>query len=342
MHELAGGDVCAGLRADVGATIRVNPLQRLARVVTFVLIALIAWLSCLPASAEVAVPPLQRRVTDLTGALTANDVTALEQKLRAIEQKKGAQLAILIVPTTQPESVEQYAIRVVDQWKLGRSEVQGKRVDDGVLILVARNDRKLRIEVGYGLEGAIPDALAKRIIAESISPKFKQGQFAEGLSAGVDELAKLIEGEALPPAWEHGHAPASVEDPFEAMLFSGIAFLLAAFVGSLVVRSIFGRVLGSLGAGGLTGFLAQSAFGMMPVSLFAGMVAFVMTAASSSSGVRRTGRHTYTGGPWVGIPSGGWGGSGSSGGSWGSSGGSDSSWGGGGGSFGGGGASGDW
>ncbi len=140
-----------------------------------VLPALLA--ACL-ALADVAVPPLKARVTDLTGTLSAQQQTALEQTLAAFEARKGSQIAVLIVPTTQPETVEQYALRVEETWKLGR-----KGVDDGALLVVAKDDRKLRIEVGYGLEGVLPDAIAKRIIAEDITPRFKQGDFYGGISA---------------------------------------------------------------------------------------------------------------------------------------------------------------
>ncbi len=126
----------------------------------------------------VAVPPLQGRVTDLTGTLSAEQRRSLDDELAALEQRKGSQIAILIVPTTQPEAIEQYSIRVAEQWKIGRGKVDGKSVDDGVLVVVAKNDRRVRIEVGYGLEGAIPDAYAKRIIDESIAPRFRQGDYA--------------------------------------------------------------------------------------------------------------------------------------------------------------------
>ena len=144
-----------------------------------------AWLSCLLvllwggvtiANAEVVIPPLKSRVTDLTHTLSTQESNQLEQQLAQFEASKGSQVALLIVPTTQPETIEQYAIRVVDAWKLGR-----KGIDDGVLLLVAKNDRALRIEVGYGLEGILPDALAKRIIEETIVPAFRQGNFFGGL-----------------------------------------------------------------------------------------------------------------------------------------------------------------
>jgi uncharacterized membrane protein YgcG len=137
----------------------------------------------------VAVPRLQARVTDLTATLAASDTANLEDTLKELETRSGAQVAVLLVPTTQPETIEQYSIRVVEAWKLGR-----KDKDNGVLLLVAKNDRKVRIEVGYGLEGAIPDVTAFRIINEDITPRFKQGDFAGGIAAGVARIAALIEG----------------------------------------------------------------------------------------------------------------------------------------------------
>ena len=153
------------------------------------------------AQAEVAIPPLKQRVTDLTSTLDASQLQTLETKLAAFEKAKGSQIAVLVLPTTQPEVIEQFAIRVVEVWKLGR-----KGVDDGVLLLVAKDDRKLRIEVGYGLEGALNDATAKRIVAEVISPAFKQGDFYGGIDAGVTSIIKVIEGEPLPPPciWRAG------------------------------------------------------------------------------------------------------------------------------------------
>ena len=154
----------------------------------------IALLVAACAIADVAVPPLRARVTDLTATLSAQQRAELEQTLAAFEAKKGSQLAVLIVPTTQPETVEQFAVRVEERWKLGR-----KGVDDGVLLLIAKEDRKLRIEVGYGLEGVLNDATAKRIIAEEIVPRFKQNDFAGGITAGVARIIRVVDGEPLPP-----------------------------------------------------------------------------------------------------------------------------------------------
>ena len=139
------------------------------------------------------VPPLHARLTDLTGTLTAAQQTGLEQSLRAFETRKGTQIAVLIVPTTKPEEVEQYALRVVEQWKLGR-----KKVDDGALLLIAKDDRTLRIEVGYGIEGALNDATAKRIVNEVIAPRLKEGDYFGGVGAGVDQMIRVVDGEPLP------------------------------------------------------------------------------------------------------------------------------------------------
>src|SRR5450432_1113743 len=145
------------------------------------------------AFADVAVPPLVGRVVDQTATLSGGDVASLNQLLRDFEARKGSQVAVLIVPTTNPESIEQYSIRVAEVWKIGR-----KKIDDGVVLVVAKNDHKLRIEVGYGLEGALTDVTAKRIIDEYITPKFRNGDFAGGISAGVVRIMRVIDGEKLP------------------------------------------------------------------------------------------------------------------------------------------------
>ena len=144
-------------------------------------LALFAAVAC--AEPLVPVPALAARVTDLTGTLTPEQVAALDSKLGSFEQAKGSQVAVLVVPTTRPEEIEQYAIRLADAWKLGR-----KGVDDGAILLVARDDRKVRIEVGYGLEGVLPDATANRIIDEDIVPRFRSGDYYGGIDAGVDRI----------------------------------------------------------------------------------------------------------------------------------------------------------
>ena len=141
------------------------------------------------ASADVAVPPYSARVIDLTGTLSGGAVAKLEAKLADLETQKGSQIAVLVVPTTQPEEIEQYGIRVADAWKAGR-----KNIDDGAILLVAKNDRRVRIEVGRGLEGALPDAIANRIIDENITPRFKAGDFDGGIEAGVDKMIAVVDG----------------------------------------------------------------------------------------------------------------------------------------------------
>lgn len=276
----------------------------------------------------VDVPPLKARVTDLTGTLNAQQREALEQTLAEFESRKGAQIAVLMVPTTQPETVEQYSVRVEEVWKLGR-----KGVDDSALLVVAKNDRRLHIEVGYGLEGALPDAIAKRIIDNDIVPRFKEGDFYGGIRAGVDRIMRVVEGEKLPPPAAHATHPRS-EGPGVGLLFP--LFFIVLIAGA-ILRSIFGRVLGSGLVGGVAGFAAWALLGSIVLAMGIGIVAFffaVLGGMGGGGGYRRGG---WGGGPWMG--GGGWGGGGGwSGGGFGGGGGFS----GGGGSSGGGGASGSW
>src|SRR5882724_13112117 len=165
--------------------------------------SLIALLVCwaFAAVADVAVPPLSGRVVDQTGTLSASDISTLTQTLKNLETRKGSQVAVLIVPTTAPETIEQYSIRVAEAWKIGR-----KKIDDGALLVVAKDDHHLRIEVGYGLEGSLTDVTTHRIIDEVITPKFKVSDFAGGISDGIDRMIKVIDGEKLPapepPHWQ--------------------------------------------------------------------------------------------------------------------------------------------
>ena len=270
------------------------------------------------ARADVAVPQLRTRVTDLTSTLSGDQVKSLEGKLAALEAKKGSQVAVLLVPTTQPETIEQYAIRVFDQWKLGR-----KGVDDGVLLVIAKNDRRLRIEVGRGLEGAIPDAYAKRIIDEDIAPHFRQGDFYGGVSAGLDRIAKLIDGEPmpLPPhraerAERHGNSFWNGDNVWWV--------LVVAVVVAHMLQSVLGRLAGA----GLAGVIAAGIgffVAGLAVALIAGIAVFIISLFSGLGG-----------GGWS---SGGYGGY-SGGGSWSS--GDSGGFSGGGGDSGGGGASGSW
>jgi uncharacterized protein len=261
------------------------------------------------------IPQLTAPVTDLTGTLSADQRVQLTGKLAAFETQKGAQIAVLLVPTVKPEAIEQYSIRVAEAWKLGR-----KGVDDGVLLLIAKQDKKLRIEVGYGLEGALNDATAKRIISETITPRFKQGDFYGGIDAGLDAIIKVVGGEALPPpgrVTNTGSAPAGISDQLETLLFVG--FILVFVVGG-VLRAIFGRFLSAGIIGGVAGVLASLIISSLFVAGTIGVVAFVVSLFAGSSG-----------GGW--FPGGG---------SWGGGGGRSGGFSGGGGGFGGGGASGDW
>jgi uncharacterized protein len=286
---------------------------------------LVAALAPAFAQALAPVPSLTAPVTDLTGTLTPDQASALEAKLRAFEQAKGSQVAVLIVPTTQPEEIEQYSIRVVDQWKLGRG-----KVDDGVLVLVALNDRKVRLEVGYGLEGALPDATANRIIQQDILPSFKRGDYYGGINTGVDRVMRVIDGEPLP---EPEFSPPAAGIPG---LFNLLPFLfIFAIVGGSIFRRMFGRVGGALATGGLVGFLTWMLISILGISVVAGVVAFVfaLMGGMGGGGPRGGSNGWYSqrhGSGW-GYP-GGFGGGGFGGGGWS----------GGGGGFGGGGASGGW
>ncbi|MBS1139846.1 MAG: hypothetical protein H6R13_1299 [Proteobacteria bacterium] len=273
----------------------------------FALLPLLGW-----SANEVALPALTERVTDLTGTLSAEDRAGLTTSLAALEKDKGAQIAIVLLPTTQPESIEQFGIRLAEAWKIGR-----KGVDDGVIVIVAKDDRRMRIEVGYGLEGAIPDAIAKRIVAEQMAPRFREGDFAGGLRATVATLDKVIRSEPLP-------APVVQTAPSGAEPADSLTFLLIVFFMAGVIRSMFG-LLGSLAVSGVAGWLAWTIFASLGLAGGAALLAFVLSFI-------RLGRGGWSSGGGGGGFSGGFG--------------SDSSGGGGfsggGGSFGGGGASGNW
>ncbi|MBM4384312.1 MAG: YgcG family protein [Deltaproteobacteria bacterium] len=266
------------------------------------------------------IPELRARVTDLTSTLSSTEQSALEQKLATFEARKGAQVAVLIVATTQPEEIEQYSIRVVDAWALGRAAS-----DDGALLLVAKDDRALRIEVGRGLEGALTDATSNRIIDEAIVPRLRAGDFAGGIDAGVDRMLAVIDGEPLPPppdTWD--------ESPLSS-LEGALPFALFAIpIAGGVLRKIFGRVLGPLLAGGvvfaLVWFITGVFFIVLAFALFTAM--FAALAGTRPRGHYRRGNHAG----WGGFGGGGFGGGGFGGGGFS----------GGGGSFGGGGASGRW
>lgn len=301
------------------------------------LLALLAW--AMPATAQdlVAVPPLAARVTDLTGTLTAEQQAELEQKLAAFEQRKGAQVALLVVASTAPETIEQYSIRVAEAWKLGRAEP-----DDGVLLLVAVQDRQLRIEVGYGLEGVLPDAVASRIIRETITPLFRQGDYFGGISAGLSRIMSVVDGEPLPPPdtkWKGGEAVERI-GAMLPVLFFGVVVLGA------VLRAIFGRTLGAVLTGGVTGGVVWLLSKVLLLSGFAGLVALGLSLLAGISANVRNGRGGGGAGPWGGWGGGLGGGPGHGGGfgrgGFGGGGFGGGGFGGGGGGFGGGGASGRW
>lgn len=288
------------------------------------LLVLALWLP--GARAEVAVPPLSGAVVDLTGTLTADQRQSLDAELRTFAEQRGSQVAVLLVPTTQPESIEQYSIRVADQWKIGR-----KRVDDGVILVVAKNDRTVRIEVGYGLEGAITDLASKRIIDEQIVPRFRDNDFYGGIRAATTSLMKLIQGEKLPEP-ERRQVGTGNGDHLQWLIWALFAVLM--FGG--IVRAIFGRFFGSAIGGGVVGAVATLVVGSLTVGVVAGLFAFLVMLATGGGRGNYVGRRStggWGGGGWGG---GGWGG----GGGW--SGGSNGGFSGGGGGFGGGGSSGRW
>lgn len=265
------------------------------------------------AGAQVLVPPMGSRITDQTATLTNEQKSSLEQTLRSFEARKGSQVAVLIVPSTAPETIEQYALRVAEQWKPGR-----KNVDDGALLVVAKDDRTLRIEVGYGLEGALTDAASKRIISEIIVPRFRQGDFYGGITAGVDRILRVIDGEPLPKPEEN--RPAGKRGIGSIL---PVMMILALVVGG-VLHTVLGRFPGALVTGGAVSVVAWMLAGAISVALIAGVIAFLFTLMGGGMGGR-------------GLEGGGFGGGGFGGGGFGGGGFS-----GGGGGFGGGGASGRW
>lgn len=279
------------------------------------LVAALLFALTAPAAAQVAVPPLAARVTDLTGTLSTSQIQSLDSRLRAFERAKGSQVAVLILPSTQPETIEEYSIRVADAWKIGR-----EKVDDGVILIVAKDDRKLRIEVGRGLEGAIPDVLAKRIVSDVIAPRFKSGDFFGGIAAGSDALMALITGENL-------QAPTSRPGGGQGFDFQTILWLFIALVfGDAIFKRVFGRVAGAAVSGGIVGAIVWFAAGVLVFAVLGGLAGFLITLLAGRSS-RRGG---WTSGGWPG--GGGFGGGGFGGGGFS----------GGGGGFGGGGASGSW
>ena len=280
---------------------------------------------CLAQSLQ-PIPKLESRVTDLTGTLTAAQLSQLEEKLQDLEARKGSQLAVLMVPTTQPEEIEQYGIRVFDMWKAGR-----KGIDDGALLIIAKEDRAMRIEVGRGLEGALTDLTSSRIISETITPLFRQGDFYAGINAGLDQMIRVVDGEPLPPpdrGWQGRPQGFGAWLPF---LFLGV------FVGAPLLRTLFGRAFGSILTGAVTGALLWFAGQALLIAVLVGGIALLVSLAGFA-GPRGWSSYPRSGG-WgggMGGFGGGFGGGGSGGGGFGGG------FTGGGGSAAGGGASGRW
>jgi len=268
--------------------------------------------------AQVGIPPLKARVTDLTGTLNAQQRDALEHTLAEFESRKGSQIAVLLVPSTKPETPVEYGVRVFDAWKLGR-----KGVDDGALLLVAREDRRVWVVTGRGVEGALPDAIVRRIVEEDITPRFKQGDFYGGIRAGADRMMRLIEGEKLPPRQASG--PPS--NGFDLHVLFILVIIAVVFSGAM--RLMLGRVLGAGITGGVAGVVAWFIVSSLGLAIGAGFIVFVISLLNGGRG----------GGGWSsgGWPGGGW----SSGGGFGGGGGGGG-FSGGGGSTAGGGAGGSW
>lgn len=268
------------------------------------------------------VPALTARMLDQTGTLSTSQLQALEQQLAALEQSKGSQVVVLMLATTAPEDIASYANRVANAWKIGR-----RAVGDGVLIIVAKDDRKMRVEVAKTLEGAIPDIAAARIIDTAMKPRFRDGDFAGGLQAAVTQIAARIAGETLPEPPTSARAPGenSAIDwgEWAIFLFLGVAAL------SPVARALFGNALGTVLTGSVAAAVAYMATASVLLAGLAGLAALVYTLLSASSRAMPSRGH-----------GGGWGGGMGGGGRGPSAGGGFSS--GGGGDFGGGGASGDW
>jgi len=285
------------------------------------LAAIAATLGVGAAFAQQSIPPLTGHVVDSTGTLSPDALSSLEQKLAAFEQRKGSQIAVLLVRTTAPEAIEPYALRVAEQWGIGRGGV-----DDGVVLVAALDDRRMRFEVGYGLEGAVPDALARRIIAETIAPRFYEADYAGGLNAGLDALIGLIDGEPLP-------VPVVREPEVEPFAALPVVFLVALFVAPLL-RRVLGTLFGSAALGLGAGFVVWILSSVMFASLIIGAMVFVFAllgvGGRSGRWASRGGRSTFPGGFGGGLGGGFGGGRGGGG------------FRGGGGRFGGGGASGGW
>jgi uncharacterized protein len=261
------------------------------------------------AVAQVPVPALTGHITDQTETLSAAQKSSLEQALTEFEARKGSQLAVLMVASTAPEEIEQFSLRVAEQWKLGR-----KRVDDGAILVIAKDDRALRIEVGFGLEGALTDLTSKRIINEIILPRFKQQDFYGGITAGVGQVIRVIDGEPLPePSARNAAIPGDLQR------YGPVLFIVALALGGFL-RSAMGKVSGSVVTGGAVGVVAWFMAGALSIAVVSAIAALLFTLVGGGRALHSMGG--FYGGGGRGHGGGGFGG--------------------GGGGFGGGGASGRW
>lgn len=250
------------------------------------------------AFAQSVLPELREPVTDLTATLSSEEVIALNQQLLNLHKTKGTQLAVVIVSTTESEAIEAYSLRLAEKWKLGR-----KGIDDGVLLLIAKDDRELRIEVGYGLEGVLTDVICKRIIEEIIIPEFKQNNFYQGIQAGVNQIIKVIDGETLPEPKK-----ISVEEPYSIMAFLAIAILAVI----KFLRSLFGRLLAALIVGVSVGGIIWFFISLWMPAVVLGVVAFLLALSDMGSN-RFGGFGSSSGGGGFRGGGGGFGGGGASG-----------------------------
>ena len=298
------------------------------RALSLFLWALFVWLGAPLAQGVLPVPALTARVVDTTGTLDAIQLKGLDDKLAAFEKDKGTQIAFLLVPTTQPEDIASYGNRVANEWKIGR-----KGVGDGVLLVVAKNDRKVRIEVAKTLEGAVPDLAARQIIDSAITPSFRKDDYAGGLQAAADQLIARIKGEALPAPPAARSQPGGIAGSGFNWMDLAIFLFFAVPIGGAVLRRILGRKLGALAVGAGVGTIAMFITSSLLVAGVAGVAALLYSLLAGGMAALGGGRSSG----WGGMGGGGFG---SGGGGFSSGGGGFSS--GGGGDFGGGGASGDW
>ncbi|MEP1780033.1 TPM domain-containing protein [Reichenbachiella sp.] len=283
----------------------------------FALISFIFLSNLTMAQDYVAIPELKQRVTDLSGTFSDGDLGYLEDKLARFEENKGSQIAVLILPSTKPEEIEQYSIRVAEKWKIGRGGV-----DDGVLMVIAMEDRKMRIDVGYGLEGAIPDIYAKRIFENIITPEFRHSQFATGINKGLDAIIDLINGEELPAVTKKNYKPQGSGKNFS------IGLILFGLIGLSIIKSLIKKSSVKFIVAVLIALLLAWAMSNIIMGFFSLIVSLFVLFSNSTGG---RGGGGYYGGGYYGGSGGGFSGGGGFGG-----------FSGGGGGFGGGGASGDW